>query len=95
MEPLIASVGINSSSLLSTSEESALNNTSKTDKFVTFMTEIRCFQEIVTKFKELRVDTTEYTCLKAIVLFKTGEQYMTITITLLFAKSLTKTETYL
>ena len=59
------------------------------------MTEIRFFQEIVTKFKELRVDTTEYTCLKAIVLFKTGEQYMTITITLLFAKSLTKTETYL
>ncbi|CAG2104967.1 unnamed protein product [Medioppia subpectinata] len=71
MEPLIASAGINSTSLLATSEESAITNASKTDKFVTFMTEIRCFQEIVTKFKEMRVDTTEYTCLKAIVLFKT------------------------
>ena len=78
MEPLIASVGINSSSLLSSSEESALS-ASKTDKFVTFMTEIRCFQEIVAKFKELRVDTTEYTCLKAIVLFKTGKNLMNIT----------------
>lgn len=74
MEPLIAAVGIKSSSLLS-SEESALNG-SKADKFVTFMSEIRCFQELVTKFKELRVDTTEYTCLKAIVLFKTGKNLM-------------------
>ncbi|XP_054163913.1 nuclear receptor subfamily 2 group E member 1-like [Oppia nitens] len=74
MEPLIASVGINSSSLLASRDDSSalsLSTASKTDKFVTFMTEIRCFQELVTKFKELRVDTTEYTCLKAIVLFKT------------------------
>lgn len=70
IEPLITSAGINSSSLLSSNEDLALNK-SKTDKFVTFMTEIRCFQGIVTKFKEMRVDTTEYTCLKAIVLFKT------------------------
>ncbi len=73
IEPLITSAGINSSSLLSSNEDS-VHKTSKTDKFVTFMTEIRCFQEIVTKFKEMRVDTTEYTCLKAIVLFKTGKK---------------------
>ncbi len=73
IEPLITSAGINSSSLLSSNEDS-VHKTSKTDKFVTFMTEIRCFQEIVTKFKEMRVDTTEYTCLKAIVLFKTGKE---------------------
>ncbi|CAG2168794.1 unnamed protein product, partial [Oppiella nova] len=71
MEPLIASVGISSTSLLTASDDSPLTNASKTDKFVTFMTEIRCFQEMVTKLKDMRVDTTEYTCLKAIVLFKT------------------------
>lgn len=38
------------------------------------MTEIRCFQEIITKLKDMRVDPTEYNCLKAIVLFKTGKQ---------------------
>ena len=87
MEPLIASAGINSSSLLASSEESALNNTSKTDKFVTFMTEIRCFQEIVTKLKDMRVDTSEYTCLKAIVLFKTGEHLNNNSLSLLYINS--------
>src|SRR2546425_1470480 len=43
------------------------------ERLVTLMTEIRCFQEILSKFKEMQVDPTEYACLKAIVLFKTGK----------------------
>ncbi len=36
------------------------------------MTEIRSLQEIITKFKAMQVDPTEFACLKGIVLFKTG-----------------------
>lgn len=36
------------------------------------MTEIRALQEIISKFKSLQVDPTEFACLKGIVLFKTG-----------------------
>ncbi|RWS26948.1 nuclear receptor subfamily 2 group E member 1-like protein, partial [Leptotrombidium deliense] len=45
-----------------------------TDKVIGLMTEIRCFQQIIAKFKELNVDPTEYMCLKAIILFKTALQ---------------------
>lgn len=38
------------------------------------MTEIRALQEIISKFKSLQVDPTEFACLKGIVLFKTGMQ---------------------
>ena len=38
------------------------------------MTEIRSLQEIITKFKEMQVDPTEFACLKGIVIFKTGER---------------------
>ena len=36
------------------------------------MTEIGALQEIIAKFKAMRVDPTEYACLKGIVMFKTG-----------------------
>lgn len=36
------------------------------------MTEIRALQEIISKFKSLQVDPTEFACLKGIVLFKTA-----------------------
>ncbi|CAL4156088.1 unnamed protein product, partial [Meganyctiphanes norvegica] len=39
------------------------------DKVVTFMDHIRQFQEQVEKLKALQVDSVEYSCLKAIVLF--------------------------
>ena len=42
------------------------------DKLIKIMTELRNFQEIIAKFKQAQVDPTEYACLKAITLFKTG-----------------------
>ncbi|XP_031548740.1 nuclear receptor subfamily 2 group E member 1-like [Actinia tenebrosa] len=41
-----------------------------TDKIVAGMSDIRLLQNIVTRFKRLQIDSTEYACLKAIVLFK-------------------------
>lgn len=41
------------------------------DRVVAFMDHIRIFQEQVEKFKALHVDSAEYSCLKAIVLFTT------------------------
>ncbi|CAI9739142.1 nuclear receptor subfamily 2 group E member 1-like [Octopus vulgaris] len=41
------------------------------EKVVSIMSEIRILQEIITKFKALMVDPTEYACLKGIVIFKT------------------------
>lgn len=42
------------------------------DRVVAFMDNIRVFQEQVEKLKALRVDSAEYSCLKAIVLFTSG-----------------------
>lgn len=42
------------------------------DKVVSFMDHIRIFQEQVEKLKALHTDTAEYSCMKAIVLFTTG-----------------------
>ncbi|EDO32715.1 predicted protein, partial [Nematostella vectensis] len=41
-----------------------------TDRIVAGMADIRLLQNIVTRFKRLQIDSTEYACLKAIVLFK-------------------------
>jgi nuclear receptor subfamily 2 group F protein 3 len=38
------------------------------------MDHIRIFQEQVEKLKALHVDSAEYSCLKAIVLFTTGKR---------------------
>ena len=43
------------------------------EKLIKIMTEMRNFQEIISKFKQAQVDSTEYACLKAITLFKTGK----------------------
>ncbi|KAK3097480.1 hypothetical protein FSP39_009988 [Pinctada imbricata] len=45
---------------------------SSTERNSTLITEIQSLQETVEKFRILNVDHTEYACLKAIVLFKTG-----------------------
>ena len=42
------------------------------DRVVAFMDHIRVFQEHVEKLKALRVDSAEFSCLKAIVLFNAG-----------------------
>lgn len=36
--------------------------------------EVRAMQDVISRFHTLRVDATEYACLKAIVLFKSGKQ---------------------
>ena len=51
------------------------------DKVVSFMDHIRIFQEQVEKLKALHVDSAEYSCMKAIVLFTTGNHnYITFKI---------------
>ncbi|XP_023236140.1 nuclear receptor subfamily 2 group E member 1-like isoform X2 [Centruroides sculpturatus] len=45
-----------------------------TEQMTRIMNEIRSFQEIIEKFKQIQVDSTEYAFLKAIVLFKTSFQ---------------------
>lgn len=58
--PLLAAAGLHASPMAA-------------DRVVAFMDHIRIFQEQVEKFKALHVDSAEYSCLKAIVLFTTGE----------------------
>lgn len=36
------------------------------------MTEIQALQEVVTRFRQMRLDATEFACLKCIVTFKAG-----------------------
>ena len=42
------------------------------DRVMAFMENIRIFQEQVDRLKSLHVDSAEYSCLKAIVLFTSG-----------------------
>ncbi|XP_039291544.1 steroid receptor seven-up, isoforms B/C isoform X2 [Nilaparvata lugens] len=59
--PLLAAAGLHASPMAA-------------DRVVAFMDHIRIFQEQVEKLKALHVDSAEYSCLKAIVLFTTGKQ---------------------
>lgn len=58
--PLLAAAGLHASPMAA-------------DRVVAFMDHIRIFQEQVEKLKALHVDSAEFSCLKAIVLFSTGE----------------------
>lgn len=58
--PLLAAAGLHASPMAA-------------DRVVAFMDHIRLFQEQVEKFKSLHVDSAEYSCLKAIVLFTSGK----------------------
>jgi len=60
--PLLAAAGFHS----------AVNHQMAADRVVAFMDHVRVFQEQVEKLKALRVDSAEYSCLKAIVLFSAG-----------------------
>ena len=57
--PLLAAAGLHASPMAA-------------DRVVAFMDHIRVFQEQVEKLKALHVDSAEYSCLKAVVLFSTG-----------------------
>ena len=52
-----------------------LHSTVPTDRVMTFMDHIRIFQEQVERLKVLHVDSAEYSCLKAIVLFTSGKNF--------------------
>lgn len=57
--PLLAAAGLHASPMAA-------------DRVVAFMDNIRIFQEQVEKLKALHVDSAEYSCLKAIVIFSSG-----------------------
>ena len=59
--PLLAAAGLHASPMAA-------------DRVVAFMDHIRIFQEQVEKLKALHVDSAEYSCLKAIVLFTSGKK---------------------
>lgn len=65
--PLLAAAGLHASPMAA-------------DRVVAFMDHIRIFQEQVEKLKALHVDSAEYSCLKAIVLFTTGKPHLLFTI---------------
>ena len=58
--PLLAAAGLHASPMAA-------------DRVVAFMDHIRIFQEQVEKLKCIHVDSAEYSCLKAIVIFSTGQ----------------------
>lgn len=43
------------------------------ERVVSFMDQVRVFQDQVDRLNRLQVDTAEYSCLKAIALFSSGE----------------------
>uniref|UniRef100_A0A672LDD9 Nuclear receptor subfamily 2, group F, member 6b n=1 Tax=Sinocyclocheilus grahami TaxID=75366 RepID=A0A672LDD9_SINGR len=58
--PLLAAAGFHSSPM-------------PADRVVSFMDQVRVFQDQVDKLTRLQVDSAEYSCLKAIALFSPGE----------------------
>jgi len=62
--PLLAAAGLHASPMAA-------------DRVVAFMDHIRIFQEQVEKLKALHVDSAEYSCLKALVLFTSGSHTYT------------------
>ena len=53
-------------------------DTTPPEKIVDVMATVRLLQETVSKFKAVNVDSTEYACLKAIVLFKPSTFFLII-----------------
>lgn len=60
MAPLLAAAGFHSSPM-------------SAERVVSFMDQVRVFQDQVEKLSRLQVDSAEYSCLKAIALFSPGE----------------------
>lgn len=60
MAPLLAAAGFHSSPM-------------SAERVVSFMDQVRVFQDQVDKLTRLQVDSAEYSCLKAIALFSPGD----------------------
>lgn len=63
MAPLLAAAGFHSSPM-------------SAERVVSFMDQVRVFQDQVDKLTRLQVDSAEYSCLKAIALFSPGDSLM-------------------
>lgn len=50
-----------------------------TQKLNKIISEIQALQEVVARFRQLRLDATEFACLKCIVTFKAGKQKGSLT----------------
>lgn len=52
-------------------------NTENTEsqRMTKIMSEIQALQEVVTRFRQMRLDATEFACLKCIVTFKAGQYH--------------------
>jgi len=75
--PLLAAAGLHASPMAA-------------DRVVAFMDHIRIFQEQVEKLKALHVDSAEYSCLKAIVLFSSGSGKILALISVTFNEAKSK-----
>ena len=73
--PLLAAAGLHSHPMAA-------------DRVVAFMDHIRIFQEQVEKLKTLHVDSAEYSCLKAIVVFSSGGLLLIVTLVAKFSSCL-------
>ena len=62
--PLLAAAGFHAAS--------PMHSSMAAERVVAFMDHVRIFQDQVDKLKALRVDSAEFSCLKAIVLFSSG-----------------------
>lgn len=71
--PLMAYAGLGASVDGSSGSSSTSNGATGSEKFLNIMNELHTLQDIIVKFKQAQIDPTEFTCLKAISLFKTSK----------------------
>lgn len=50
----------------------------ESQRMTKIMAEIQALQEVVTRFRQMRLDATEFACLKCIVTFKAGQYESTV-----------------
>ena len=51
-------------------------DTLATEKYNVLSTNLRILQDVLQRLSALRIDATEYACLKALVLFKSGMLFL-------------------
>jgi hypothetical protein len=49
-----------------------VSTTDQSERATVLYSQIRMLQEIILRFAAMRIDSTEYACLKELVLFKSG-----------------------
>ena len=51
-------------------------NSDQSDRSILLTAQLTTLQDVTSRFSAMRVDSTEYACLKALVLFKSGKFVM-------------------